>query len=117
MRIKSLDLARGFTVLCMPAVHTVLLYAKPSGYATVFGQLLRFIAERPGAQLFMVYMGISITLSSKLTWEAVGKSSFLLLFAGYGLNIAKFVIPLKLGMLPASLENELGILDTSGATL
>jgi hypothetical protein len=110
MRIKSLDLARGFTVLCMPAVHTVLLYAKPSVYPTVFGQLLRFIAEGPGAQLFMVYMGISITLSTKLTWTTVGRKSLLLLGAGYGLNIAKFVIPLKLGMLPAFLQQDLGVL-------
>lgn len=117
MRIKSLDLARGFTVLCMPAVHTVLLYAKPSVYSTVFGQLLRFIAEGPGAQLFMVYMGISITLSTKLTWTAVAKKSLLLLGAGYLLNIAKFVIPLKLGILPASLQSDLGVLDATGTTL
>lgn len=115
MRIKSLDLARGFTVLCMPAVHTVLLYAKPSVDQTVFGQLLRFIAEGPGAQLFMVYMGISITLAIKRTWSSVGQKSLLLLGAGYGLNILKFVIPLKLGMLPAALQQDLGVLGACDA--
>jgi hypothetical protein len=114
-RIKSIDLARGFTVLCIPAVHTVLLYAQPTVYPTVFGRLLRFIAEGPGAQLFMVYMGISITLSAQLTWSSVAKKSLLLLGAGYGLNIAKFVIPLKLGLLPAALQQELGVLGACDA--
>jgi Heparan-alpha-glucosaminide N-acetyltransferase, catalytic len=114
-RIKSLDLARGFTVLCIPAVHTVLLYAKHSVYQTVFGHLLRFIAEGPGAQLFMVYMGISITLSAKLNWERVAQKSLLLLVAGYGLNLLKFVIPLKLGMLPAGLQADLGVLGACDA--
>lgn len=108
-RIKSLDLARGFTVLCIPAVHTVLLYAQPSVRHTLVGQLLRFIAEGPGAQLFMIYMGISITLSTKLTWSRVAKKSLLLLMAGYSLNILKFVIPLKLGILPAALQQDLGV--------
>jgi hypothetical protein len=114
-RIKSLDLARGFTVLCIPAVHTVLLYSQPTVRQTLFGQLLRFIAEGPGAQLFMVYMGISITLSTKLTWTTIAKKSLLLLGAGYGLNLLKFVIPLKLGMLPATLQEDLGVLGACDA--
>ena len=111
MRIKSLDLARGFTVLCIPAVHSVLLYSQPAVRDTLFGQLLRFIAEGPGAQLFMVYMGISLTLSRKLAWPAVLKRSGLLLLAGYGLNVLKFVLPLKLGLLPAAFQTDLGITD------
>ena len=107
MRIKSLDLARGFTVLCIPAVHSVLLYSQPSVRDTLSGQLLGFIAEGPGAQLFMTYMGISITLSEKLTWKVVFKRSGLFLLAGYGLNLLKFVLPLKLGLLPVAFKTDL----------
>ena len=119
MRIKSLDLARGFTVLCIPAVHSVLLYSQPSVRDTLPGQLLGFIAEGPGAQLFMTYMGISITLSEKLTWQAVLKRSGLFLLTGYGLNVLKFVLPLKLGLLPAAFQTDLGITDpcTAGETV
>ena len=115
MRIKSLDLARGFTVLCIPAVHSILLYSQPSVRDTLPGQLLRFIAEGPGAQLFMAYMGVSITLSEKLSWRAVLKRSGLFLLAGYGLNLLKFVLPLKLGLLPAAFQTDLGVTDTCAA--
>jgi uncharacterized membrane protein len=119
MRIKSLDLARGFTVLCMPAVHSVLLYSQPAVRDTLPGQLLGFIAEGPGAQLFMTYMGISVTLSTNLTWRVVLKRSGLLLLAGYGLNVLKFVLPLKLGLQPAAFQTDLGITDpcTAGETV
>jgi|SRR6185312_5952686 len=119
MRIKSLDLARGFTVLCIPAVHSILLYSQPSVRGTLPGQLLRFIAEGPGAQLFMTYMGISITLAENLTWRAVLKRSGLFLLTGYGLNLLKFVLPLKLGLLPAAFQTDLGITDpcTAGETV
>jgi uncharacterized membrane protein len=119
MRIKSLDLARGFTVLCIPAVHSILLYSQPSVRDTLPGQLLRFIAEGPGAQLFMTYMGISITLSQNLSWSIVLKRSGLLLLAGYGLNFLKFVLPLKLGLLSAAFQTDLGINNscTAGETV
>jgi len=119
MRIKSLDLARGFTVLCIPAVHSILLYSKPSVRDTLPGQLLGFIAEGPGAQLFMTYMGISITLSSELSWATILKRSGLLLLAGYCLNFLKFVLPLKLGLLPAAFQTDLGVTDpcTAGETV
>jgi hypothetical protein len=111
MRIKSLDLARGFTVLCIPAVHSILLYSQPAVRDTLPGQLLCFIAEGPGAQLFMTYMGTSMTLSEKLTWYIVLKRSALFLLAGYGLNLLKFVLPLRLGLLPAAFQTDLGITD------
>jgi uncharacterized membrane protein len=118
-RIKSLDLARGCTVLCIPAVHSILLYSQPSVRDTLPGQLLRFIAEGPGAQLFMTYMGISVTLSGKLSWSAVLKRSALFLLAGYGLNVLKFLVPLKLGLLPAAFRTDLGITNpcTAGETV
>jgi uncharacterized membrane protein len=119
MRIKSLDLARGFTVLCIPAVHSILLSSQPAVRDTLPGQLLRFIAEGPGAQLFMTYMGISVTLSHELSWATILKRSGLLLLAGYGLNVLKFVLPLKLGLLAAAFQTDLGITNscTAGETV
>lgn len=64
MRIQSLDLARGFTVLFIAPIHAVLLFASPAVYSAAPIQFLKFIAEGPGAQLFMTLMGISFGAGS-----------------------------------------------------
>ena len=72
-RIQSLDLARGFTVLFMPSVHVVMLYSQPQVQQSLLGDILAFIAEGPGAQLFMLLMGVSFTFSSRInTWFSPG---------------------------------------------
>jgi len=114
-RIKSLDLARGFTVLCIPAVHTILLYSQPSVRDTLPGQLLRFIAEGPGAPLFMLLMGISVALQREQPFQKILKKTVLLLAAGYGLNILKFLLPYAFGWLPADLLSELEVPANGGA--
>jgi uncharacterized membrane protein len=54
-----------------------------------------------------------------MSWPKVWKRSGLLVLAGYGLNVLKFVLPLKLGLLPASFQTDLGITDpcTAGETV
>lgn len=107
MRIQSLDLARGFTVLFIPAIHSVMLYSKPEVYTTWLGYPLQFIAEGPGGQLFMVIMGIVCTFKSTYRWKGVVKKSLLLLAAGYGLNVLKFVVPYSLDLLPPGAQHDL----------
>ncbi len=108
-KIRSLDFARGFTVLMIAPIHTVLLYSKLSVRETLIGKLLAFIAEGPGAQLFMMIMGIFFALSAQKSFFLICKRAFYLLVAGYFLNIVKFVIPNYFGWLPASLLHDLNI--------
>jgi uncharacterized membrane protein len=106
-RIETFDLARGFTVLCMPAVHSVLLYSSPSVHSSPFGLLLTFIAEGPGAPLLTFLMGASLPFA-RVGGSVVLKRTIFLLVAGYGLNLLKFVVPYWLGWLPDALLHDLG---------
>lgn len=108
-RIRSLDLARGFTVLMIAPVHTVLLYSHPSIEGTWSVKVLSFIAEGPGAQLFMCLMGVYVALSRTIAYKLICKRSLLLLLAGYALNVSKFVFPFAFGVLPGELMHELRI--------
>jgi hypothetical protein len=114
-RIKSLDLARGFTVLLIAPIHCMLLYSKPEVYTTLLGQLFAFIAEGPGAPLFMLLMGISFALKENHRFSDVLKKVALLLLAGYGLNLVKFVLPYAGGWMPIGLQHDLEIPHRAGA--
>jgi uncharacterized membrane protein len=106
-RIKSLDLARGFTVLFIPIVHSVMLYGNASVHESDFGNVLAFIAEWPGAQVFMLLMGVSFVLAKQKSFNYVLARSVVLILLGYLLNVLKFVIPFFLGGLPKIFLNDL----------
>lgn len=106
-RIQSFDLARGFTVLCMPMIHIVMLYSSIPVQQSLLGDILGFIAEGPGAQLFMLLMGVSFTFSKRISKKYVLQRAFYLLIAAYGLNFLKFIVPLGLGLMPDNLLTEL----------
>ncbi len=106
-RIPSFDLARGFTVLIMPAAHVLMLYGNPAVHQTLLSDLFRFLAEGPGAQLFMLLMGVSFTFSKRITKSYIIQRAFYLLAAAYLLNFFKFIVPLGLGFLPENLLEEL----------
>lgn len=106
-RILSLDLARGFTVLFIAPVHVMLLYSKPSIHESWLGICFRFIAEGPGAQLFMLLMGISFYLSPGKKTITVLQKAFIILLLAYLLNIIKFVLPAYFGLVPAAMLQEL----------
>ncbi|HLY71332.1 MAG TPA: heparan-alpha-glucosaminide N-acetyltransferase domain-containing protein [Puia sp.] len=108
-RIKSLDLARGFTVLMIAPIHTMMVYSKLDIRETLLGKLFAFIAEGPGAQLFMMLMGIFFAMSPPKNFLAVCKRTFYLLLAAYLLNLFKFVFPYTAGFLPNDLLKELQI--------
>lgn len=106
-RQLALDGARGFTVLFVPAIHTVMLYSQPYVHTTSLGYVLTFIAEGPGAQVFMTIMGIVFTFKNSYTHKQILKRSAILLLAGYLLNALKFILPFTLGALPMSVQHEL----------
>ena len=108
-RIAALDLAKGFIVLLMAPVHTMMLYSKPGVRETLLGKLFAFIAEWHGAQIFMLIMGIAFTFSKKHSFKSVLQRASLLLVAAYALNVFKFVIPHLFGWLPEPLLTELQI--------
>ncbi len=116
-RIQSFDFARGFTVLMMPMIHVVILYSKPQVQQSLLGDMLGFIAEGPGAQLFMLLMGVSFTFSKRISTTYVFKRAFYLLVAAYLLNFFKFILPLKLGFIPENLLAELALKNDSRASL
>lgn len=109
MRIQSLDLARGFTALFIAPIHAVLLFASPAVYTTWPVQLLKFIAEGPGAQLFMLLMGVCFVLGQDKSPRVILKRVGALLLAGYALNFLKFVLPAFLNLLPAGVYTQLQV--------
>jgi uncharacterized membrane protein len=102
-RIVSLDLARGFTVLMIAPIHSVMLYSEYSVRNTLLGYFLAFVAEWHGAQIFMLAMGISFSFSKDQPFESVFKKAAWLMVFAYVLNIFKFVIPHFFGWLPPAL--------------
>jgi hypothetical protein len=105
-RIQFLDLAKGFTVLFIPSIHTVMLYSSPGVYSSWPGSVLGFIAEWPGAQLLMFVMGMSFSMSKKRMIDQLKRALFIFI-AGYCLNVLKFLILLWSGWTPVSFIHDL----------
>lgn len=108
-RIRSLDLARGFTVLMIAPIHCVLVYSDPSVHETILGKFLVIIAEGPGAPLFMLLMGVYFSFPQQQhIRECLSRAGDLLLTA-FLLNVLKFIVPWTLGFLPTALLSDLMI--------
>lgn len=112
-RIQSLDLARGFTVLFIPAIHAGMLYSRYEVHTSIPGEFLIAIAEGPGGQLLMLLMGISFTFRQTQNTKQVFKRSIILLITGYLLNILKFVIPYLFGGLPQTVLTKLQVNESN----
>jgi hypothetical protein len=111
MRIQSLDLARGFTVLFIPAIHTVMLYSKPEVYNTWFGYPLQFIAEGPGGQLLMLLMG-TVFMFREQRASDVTRKAVILFGMGILLNFLKYGLPYALNILPPGVIRDLQLSPT-----
>lgn len=116
-RIISLDLARGFTVLCIPAIHSIMCYSQPCVYTTWLGYPLAFIAEGPGAQLFMTVMGIVFTFKKQYLSHRIILRALLLCMAGYLLNVLKFIVPYSLGVMPIGVQQALQLPSDRSAVI
>ena len=102
---RGLSLARGFIVLIMPAVHTVLLYSSPIIKAGIIGQMLGFLEEQPGAQLFMFQMGLFVGVGKNKSFTTIFKRKIILFLSGYLLNFIRLVLPFYWGWLPEEFLN------------
>lgn len=111
-RVKYLDLAKGFIVFIMPSVHVVLLCSESAIQQSLLGDILKFLAEGPGAQLFMFIMGTSIKLSKTITTKKVLHRTIFLFLGGFGLNLFKFCIPMQLEILPAAFLQDFPLTET-----
>lgn len=110
MRYRELDIARGFTVLMMPAVHVTMLYGNESVYNSWWGYLLNWIATMPGAQLFMLLMGMSYGFSAAKNPPRLVLIKFSRwLMLSYALNFLKFIVPAVAGWLPGVFYFSLGL--------
>lgn len=108
-RNTTLDVARGFTVFIMPGVHSLVYYGSDKTLRSWIGRIMAFLAEGPGAQLFMFLMGTSIALSRKKSAPKILKRSCYLLGQGLLLNVLRLIIPYKLGLIPEKLLQDAGI--------
>ncbi|MCH5719931.1 heparan-alpha-glucosaminide N-acetyltransferase domain-containing protein [Niabella hibiscisoli] len=97
---RGFSLARGFIVFIMPAVHSVMLYSSDEVKQGWLGIVLGFLAEGPGAQLFMLLMGIFIVLGRTKTNRQIVVRSLQIGGLGYLLNLLRLVIPYYLHLLP-----------------
>lgn len=97
---KGFSLARGFIVFIMPAVHSVMLYSSEKVKLGWLGQVLGFLAEGPGAQLFMFLMGLFIVWGRPKTNGQIIARSLTIGLLGYTLNLFRLVIPYYLNLLP-----------------
>ncbi|HEY0679429.1 MAG TPA: heparan-alpha-glucosaminide N-acetyltransferase domain-containing protein [Chitinophagaceae bacterium] len=109
MRIPEIDIARGFTVFIMAAIHALMIYSTPDVHVSWLGKIMFFLAEGPGAPLFMMMMGISFVLSGRTNTISNLKRAGLHFVLAYVLNFFKFLIPLAAGIIPAQLLSDFGI--------
>jgi hypothetical protein len=70
---------------------------------------MAFLAEGPGAQLFMFLMGTSIALGRKKSNRQILKRACLLFGQAHLLNVVRLIIPYKLGLIPGKLLQDAGI--------
>lgn len=81
------------------------------------GNILAFIAEYPGAQIFMLLMGVGFSFSRNTNPRYVLKRAVTLLLGAYALNFFKFIIPLYFDGFPKTLLIELNLYSLQDATL
>lgn len=103
---RGLSLARGFIVFIMPAVHTVLIYSNDEVKSGWLGFVLGVLAEQPGAQLFMLQMGLFIGMGRQKTFTAIFTRVVILFAAGYLLNFLRLVLPHWWGGIPQAFLND-----------
>lgn len=109
MRIDAIDIARGYTVLLMPMIHTIVVYGNEPVHESLFATVMAFFAEETGAPLFMFLMGFSAGLKTNASFSFFLKRSAVLMVLAFLLNLLKFVPLFLPGQMPQALRLDLGI--------
>ncbi len=91
-RQGELDIVKGLAIIFMIWCH---VYRELGADTTSFGGMMvdSILGGPFAAPMFMISMGVGICYSRKNTPEQFFKRGGLLLLLGYGLNVARFVIP------------------------
>ncbi|AQQ69300.1 hypothetical protein Mag101_00925 [Microbulbifer agarilyticus] len=93
-RIVAIDLMRGLAVMMMVCVHTLWMYADTATQSSSWlGQVVHFMGK--GTAVFLLCMGISMTLSRRSSSVALLKRGLQVLALGFGMNALKFVVPIS----------------------
>lgn len=101
-RIEAIDLCRGLSVIGMVLVHTHDLYGNEAihdldSWVGMFMAGLSLMAP-----MFLFAMGVSFGLSSKITLRVATRVGARRIAQGYLLNAVQFLVPMMLGIVPAS---------------
>lgn len=101
-RVRAIDLGRGIAVFLMIFVHTLWMYADTETQTnSLLGHVVHFVGK--GTAGFLMCMGFSLVLSSKQSIASACKRGVVLMLAGYGMNILKFIVPISVfGTMPES---------------
>jgi len=94
-RLLFLDLARGLAVVFMVCQHVQLMFAVDGGEGSTVGGLFLLLGTAPAAPVFMVAMGFLFGCGSHPARRVMLRGLGLIAL-GYGLNVARFTIPLLL---------------------
>lgn len=116
-RNMAIDMAKGISLLTLPAIHSTLFYSSAEVFRSLLGTMLALIAENLGAPLFLLTMGWSISLGAKKTPGILLKRSLKLFLLGYVLNLLKFGIPALWRGIPVNLFLENNIPQNSTGVL
>jgi len=104
-------------VFFIAPVHTMLLFSKTAIQDSWLGYIFRFVAEGPGAQLFMLLMGISFALSSYKSNSVLLRRALTIFILGYLLNVLKFGMPFLFGLMPENLLQFLEVRNDRGGMM
>jgi hypothetical protein len=105
-RSKAIDMAKGLSLLTLPAIHSTLFFSNSEVFASPFGLTLAFIAETIGAPVFLLTMGWSISINPPKSARRIVIRSVKLFIVGYFLNFLKFGIPYLTNGIPEALYLE-----------
>lgn len=92
-RQPELDIARGIAVLFMILIHLQEYFSNAFAAESPLGIFIDFVGGIPAAPVFMFLMGIGIVYSRKAEPKLMIQRGFMLIGAGYALNLLRGVLP------------------------
>lgn len=115
-RDPVLDTARGLAVVFMVLVHVQMIYARPEAVDSWAGWLVELLGGPPAAPVFLLLMGIGVSLSRRSTPRRLLFRGLVLLAGGYALNLARAVLPALLAGPQSAVTSALSVsaLDLGG---
>lgn len=89
----ELDIARGFAVIFMVMIHTVLSFSNSNIYDTTYGKFADFVGGIPAAPVFMFLLGVGLIYMRNSNPKILIRRGGILFASGYLLNILRGILP------------------------